>query len=252
MFSFPSTVRYSECDEHGRLTTLGLLNYLQDCATFQCESLGLGIEHSRDVGRAWLIAAWEIEIDSRPRFGDEIVTSTWAYGFKGLYGNRNFTLDTEDGRRCVRADSLWFLLDAATGRPVRPLAEDIDAYHAERETPLDMPALERRIRVEGEGEVHAPITVVRSHLDTNNHVNNAQYVEMALETMPTTFLFDRLDVQYRRAAVLGDVLVPHVHSLGDGAVVDLADQDGSSFAIVRMRLSHPEETASEKNVATER
>ncbi len=55
MYSFTSTVRYSECDEHGNLSIVGLVNYLQDCSTFQCEELGLGLEHMRDIKIAWLL-----------------------------------------------------------------------------------------------------------------------------------------------------------------------------------------------------
>ena len=43
MYSFEGRVRYSECDDAGRLSLVSLINYFQDCSTFQSESLGLGI-----------------------------------------------------------------------------------------------------------------------------------------------------------------------------------------------------------------
>ena len=45
MYCFDSRVRYSETDERGRLSLTGILNYLQDCSTFQSEDLGMGIEY---------------------------------------------------------------------------------------------------------------------------------------------------------------------------------------------------------------
>ena len=53
MYSFSSTVRYSECDEHAQLGIVALINYLQDCSTFHTESLGLGISHMAEHHFAW-------------------------------------------------------------------------------------------------------------------------------------------------------------------------------------------------------
>ena len=45
MYSFDSRVRYSEVDQNQELTTTGIINYLQDCSTFQSEDLHLGIDY---------------------------------------------------------------------------------------------------------------------------------------------------------------------------------------------------------------
>ncbi len=45
MYSFTSHVRYSEVDENWRLTIPALIDYLQDCSTFQSDLLGMGPEH---------------------------------------------------------------------------------------------------------------------------------------------------------------------------------------------------------------
>lgn len=44
MYSFDSRVRYSECDEKGVLALVPMMNYLQDCSTFQCEEVGRGLK----------------------------------------------------------------------------------------------------------------------------------------------------------------------------------------------------------------
>lgn len=43
-YSFESRVRYSEIGEDGRLTLPGILNYFQDCCTFQSASIGQGMD----------------------------------------------------------------------------------------------------------------------------------------------------------------------------------------------------------------
>ena len=119
MYSFDSTVRYSETDEKGRLSMTALIDYLQDCSTFQCESLGIGMEHLKKEKIGWYLAAWKIEIPDLPVMNDKITVSTWAYDFRGIYGSRNFTIRDPDGKYYVKADSLWFLFDLEKGVPVR-------------------------------------------------------------------------------------------------------------------------------------
>ena len=183
MYSFDSTVRYSETDEKGTLSMTSLINYLQDCSTFQSEHLGVGLDYLKKNHIGWFLAAWLIEIPDLPRFGDPITVSTWAYGFRGIYGLRNFTIRGPGGKEYVRADSLWFLFDTEAGKPVRLEEKDTAPYLRERAPRLDMPELERKIDVGGEGRPAPEIIVAKHHLDTNHHVNNAQYVEMARESV---------------------------------------------------------------------
>lgn len=242
MYSFTSHVRYSEINESGTLSIPALIDYLQDCSTFQSESLGLGLAHTASTGLAWLLSAWKIEVRELPRFNDEIVVSTWATGFKGLRASRNFTVrragDTMDAEPIVRADSSWFMFDSNKGRPVRTPDEESAPYltDAENDAPLDMPAIARTVRVEGEGEPLVPVQVTGAHLDTNHHVNNAQYVAIALgalgEQAPHAPF--ALDVHYSQAAKLGDVIHPHLHREDGALIVTLDDAEGKHFAIVRV------------------
>lgn len=240
MYSFTSHVRYSEVDENWRLTIPALIDYLQDCSTFQSDLLGMGPEHIASTKLAWMLSAWRIEIRELPRFNDEIVVSTWATGFKGLRASRNFTVrragDATDAGPIVRADSSWFMFDSNKGRPVRTPENESAPYlaDAEKDAPLDMPAIPHVVRIEDEGEPLVPVQVTAAHLDTNHHVNNAQYVAIALgalgERMPAAPL--TLDVHYSQAAKLGDVIYPHLHEQDGALTVTLDNADGKHYAIV--------------------
>ena len=240
MYSFTSHVRYSEVDENWRLTIPALIDYLQDCSTFQSDLLGMGPEHIASTKLAWMLSAWKIEIRELPRFNDEIVVSTWATGFKGLRASRNFTVrragDATDAEPLVRTDSSWFMFDGNKGRPVRTPENESAPYlaDAEKDAPLDMPAIPHVVRIEDEGEPLVPVQVTAAHLDTNHHVNNAQYVAIALgalgERMPAAPL--TLDVHYSQAAKLGDVIYPHLHEQDGALAVTLDNADGKHYAIV--------------------
>ena len=146
MYTFDSRVRYSETDEEGNLSVVGIMNYLQDCSTFQSEDLKLGISYLNEEKRAWWLSGWQIEILRQPHFGERIRISTWPYGFKGIYGYRNFTIEDEMGNPLVRADSTWFYYDLEKGCPVRVPESQLEGYQIE-DKPLAMPPAPKKIRL---------------------------------------------------------------------------------------------------------
>ena len=60
MYEFDSRVRYSEVDHHGTMTVPALINYFQDCSTFQSEDLGIGTTVLKEEKRAWLLSYWQV------------------------------------------------------------------------------------------------------------------------------------------------------------------------------------------------
>ncbi len=235
-YSFSSVIRYSECDEHARLSIPAMINYLQDCSTFQSEELGHGVDYLAENHFAWIIAAWDIEVFRLPRLTEPIVTTTWCYGLTATNASRFFTIATPDQEPLVRANSLWLVFDTNRLRPIR-IPEGEKIYLSDDE-PLDMPAIKRKIRLEGAGSEQPPIVVTEQHLDTNHHVNNGQYIAFAdriVRQQDDGFATRRINVQYKSMARLGDTIVPRLHVIDNGYAVDLANQDGATFAIVSMK-----------------
>ena len=64
MYEFDSRVRYSEVDHHGTMTVPALINYFQDCSTFQSEDLGIGTTVLKEEKRAWLLSYWQVILNS--------------------------------------------------------------------------------------------------------------------------------------------------------------------------------------------
>ena len=232
MYTFQSHVRYSECDEHGVLSLESLIDYLQDCSTFQSEHLGIGLDHMRENHIAWFISAWQIWIDRLPRFAEPIAISTWSTGVKRTSAGRNFTIVDGEGASCVRADSLWFVYDTEAKRPIR--IPDSEHAYDEGDAPLDLPPTQRKLPVEGPYREASPIVVTEQHLDTNGHVNNAQYIRMAASALDVPVDVRVLRVQYKLMALLGDTIIPRLHDTDGGITVDLASPDGTTYAVVSL------------------
>ena len=230
MYFFDSRVRYSETDEEGKLGIPGIVDYFQDVSTFQSEDLGLGVEYLKGIGMAWVMSAWQIVIHDYPKLGDRIRAGTFPYEFRGFMGMRNFFLDGEDGRRMVEANSVWTLMNLEKGIPARPTREMIERYALEERLPMNYAP--RKIAVPAGGEVREPFAVGMQHLDSNHHVNNGQYIHMAMEYLPEDFAVGQMRAEYKKSALLHDAVIPSVVQEEGIFVVSLCNAQGSPFAVV--------------------
>ena len=72
--------------------------------------------------------------------------------------------------------------------------------------------LKGRIDISDVGtEPLAKIVVSGEHLDTNNHVNNAQYVAIASSVLPQDFDTKVFRAEYKMQSKLGDELYPYLY-----------------------------------------
>lgn len=234
MYKFESRVRYSETDVDAKLSVTGIMNYFQDCSTFQSEDCGVGLSYLEAAKRAWLLSSWQIQVLKRPKLGDKITIATWPYEIKGIYGLRNFVILDENGEYLVKANSCWFLLDTETGKPARVTREDVDAYGAE-EPKLPMEYAPRKIGLPKEMEEAGKLLILKHQIDTNHHVNNAQYVDMAREVLPEGTEIEEIRAEYKKAAVLGDRVVLKRAETETGYVVSVCDGTGTIFANIELR-----------------
>ena len=179
MYQFQSKIRYSQLDSNGCLTLPALLDYFQDCSIFHSEELGVGVDYLKEKKLLWALSAWQIVIRRSPKLCENVTIGTAPYGFKGFIGYRNFWMLDEAGREKAVANSVWSLIDSETGKPQKPNEDMMEKYVLSPK--LEMDYADRRIRFEGEGIPQEPIVVMAHHLDTNLHVNNGQYVRIAMD-----------------------------------------------------------------------
>ena len=125
------------------------------------------------------------------------------------------------GNPCYKTWSMGAFVDKVAGKLKR--VDDATIQSMKLEPQLEMNYKDRRIILpKTEGEVLEPIKVLRADIDYNKHLNNANYVRMAMELLPEDFVVSGLRVEYRVAAKLGDCLTPTIYKIADGIIVSLS------------------------------
>ncbi len=232
MYTFNSRIRYSEADCDNQLTIEGLLNYFQDCSTFQSEDLGIGLKYLKERDIAWVLNMWQIDVLRYPEIGERVEIGTLPYDIRGFLGYRNFWMADEQGNRLAVANTIWTLLNLKKGKPVMAPQEMKDAYQtAER---MEMEYLPRKIAIPDGGEKMPEFVITRHYLDTNNHVNNGRYVQMAMEYPEEDFKISRLRAEYKKQAYQDDIFCPVVCRQEKVYTISFRNESGELYAVVEL------------------
>lgn len=201
-------VRGFEGGPAGNLKFINCLHYLQEASETQAEQIGVGLSFVKERGFLWVLAGYHIRLHRYPLVGETVRVATWPYGWKRLFALREFVfLDAHD-QRYGEATSAWLLVREGSFRPVRP-QEHLPAIplHNRREiedpfAPLPAP---------GNDAVSRSFEVRAHDLDVNRHVNNAVYVEWALESVPPATWSDlrpfEVEARFLSMAFFGDTVL---------------------------------------------
>lgn len=218
MFSLDNRVTTSTTDATGRLKLFSALQMMQDCSELWFESEPEARAYFEAEGRAQLLASRQVEVVRVPRFGERLTTQTSVFEVQPMFGFRNTFIVDAEGKPCYASWSMGAFVHRATGRLARLDPQVVQSITLDGRRPMSY--RERHIALPAVSPVQgAPIAALRNDIDYNGHVNNAQYVRMALELLPEGVEVAHFRAEYKRPARLADRLVPHVYADQDRTVV---------------------------------
>ena len=230
MYSLKYKVTTSTCDSEGRLKLCSALQMMQDCSEMWIDSEPGVKRYFAEQHMAQLLATRQVEIVRVPEYKEELTVTTSVYGMKPMFGFRNTFIYDAEGKTCYKTWSMGAFVDKSAGKLKR--VDDATMASMSLEPQLEMDYKDRRIILPKEdGEVLEPVKVLRADIDYNRHVNNANYVRMAMELLPEGFDVKGLRVEYRVAAKLGDILVPTLYHTAAALIVSLSIGDDVSAIV---------------------
>lgn len=235
MYSFESRVRYSETGKDGRLTLESILNYFQDASTFHSKDVGYDKDYLQQQNTVWVLLSWQIVVVRYPKMGEYIKIATKPYDFRKSFGYRNFMMYDEKGDCIAYANSVWLYMDTIKMLPAKVEEKQIEAYGLEEKLPMEYAEM-KIARPKEQGEKKPAFQVQNYHLDTNEHVNNGQYLRMACQAVGLEPKVKQMRAEYKKSALLGDVIQPEVHKTQSGYIVTLNDTGQKPYAVIEFTV----------------
>ncbi len=230
MYNLKYNVTTSCCDSEGRLKLYSALQMMQDCSEMWIDTVPMVKQYFAEQNMAQLLATRQVEVVRVPEYKEELTVTTSVYEVNPMFGFRNTFIYDAEGKPCYKTWSMGAFVDKAAGKLKR--IDNATIASMALESRLEMDYKDRRIILPKEGgEVLEPVRVLRADIDYNRHMNNANYVRVAMELLPEGFEVKGLRVEYRVAAKLGDVLVPMLYHIDGGLIVALSVGNETSAII---------------------
>ena len=223
MYECDFKVQYVDIDSYGHLSEYGLLKYLQEIACLHADSRGFGLKDTENNRLAWIILNWQIDFISKPLWNTGIHIKTWASNIDNVSCYRDFEVTDDIGNKVAIASSKWVLVN-------------IDTHHITKITPEIKTAFEPIEPSVFNGELAKlqepenfdscfDYTILRRDIDTNQHLNNLNYIMLAKEALPEIMSFNHIEVLYKHQCILGDKVVFLCKKENNGYIIALKNED---------------------------
>lgn len=229
IFEKKTKISYSSLDSRGQLKIISILNFFQDTAAEHASDMGISGFDLAKQNFAWVISSYQIKIIKSPQWNDEILIKTWRIPFKNLYELRFFTIQDKNGTDMIEATGTWIMVKKENSRPVRlsrfipdtPLCKNrINPVPSSCDTPgIKTQGMNQKLKLPEKIHCKLPFKVRMQDLDMNQHVNNAIYIEWAVETLPEDFIGvyrpAQVDVSFHKPSFYGDTILSSTEILKD-------------------------------------
>ena len=202
-------VRSYEMDVHGNVSIQTICNYLQEIAGLHAAELGVSVIDLMKKNMTWVLSRLHVMLQKYPRWGEEIKIETWPSGAEGLYAIRDFVITATDKTPVGKATSSWMIIDLSRQKPIQmpDFVHELRVNNRPRaiDDPFDkMPKISKV-------DYEAQFNVRRSDLDINQHVNNVNYIEWAVESVPherfRQMKLSELEINFRMESKYGDRVI---------------------------------------------
>jgi acyl-ACP thioesterase len=195
----------SRTDTNGIMKLTGAMDIIQDCSLFWIESEPSFRDFLVSNNLGMFIASRQVDILRFPVYGEKITIETRVFACRSFLGYRNTVLYGEDGLPCLLTWGLGAIVNLSTGRMARMPQSEIDKATIDDKVDMEL----------------------------YHHMNNVKYVDIALDFLPENLMINRLRIEYKKPAKLGDLLYPQIIKapLGPWDIL-LSDSKDTPYAVM--------------------
>ena len=169
-------------DMSWRLKPASFMDYAQEAANLHANILGFGYDDLIASRTAWVLSRMRVVFEDTPKWRENMTLKTWHKGLDRLFFLRDFHMTDDEGRTRVKATTSWLVINLETRRLVRDpnlLEEGTICSDNILEAPAGKVAMPKDV----EPMLVMNHDVAYSDLDMNGHVNNAMYMQWAMNAV---------------------------------------------------------------------
>lgn len=229
----------SLCDNTGHLDVPGFFTIFMDMASEHAADIGMGMDAMADKGLIWLAVKTKLKIYSRPALFSKVTATTWPAAPGRIRCDRLYTM--KDGETLLaEAKNEWTMYRPATGK----LRKMENGYPKELVVWPEIVCDEPYAKLKGDFADAQEICrhkVTRGDLDTSQHMNNVEYINVIFNAFSSQQLsqmaISQVEIAYKNQCFEGEVLSVRIKETENGFEMGIIKEDGTAGAIALITLN---------------
>lgn len=200
-------VLYYDSDINKNLKLVPLMRIFGDISALHEEELAHdGVKYLKDLGLSWVIYSYSINVHKKIPYKSSVSVETYLEGIKKFYACRVYRVYNENNDFVAEGKIIFLLIDLKKRRAVRIPKEYCELINMGDNGSIELKStkVEKLVRE----DLESNISVRRSDIDFNKHVNNTKYLEWVLEATPECILDEysliSAKIKYEKEIRFGD------------------------------------------------
>ncbi|HHW79983.1 MAG TPA: hypothetical protein GX742_04160 [Acholeplasmataceae bacterium] len=196
----------SHINEAMEMKIVAIINAIQDIEGLHIERLGEFSKYINENKIGVFLTYRQIDIFRKPIFNTEIKIQTYPYDTNSISGYRQIYFKDQNDQFLIKSVAFGAFVDLISGRTVRLPKNAINAINDYKKD-SEMELLPRKIDVTNQDfKFIKEITVEKSKIDRYKHLNNAFYVEYAINLLKDINKYNRIRAEYLKPLVADELV----------------------------------------------
>ncbi|MFH5881702.1 MAG: acyl-[acyl-carrier-protein] thioesterase [Candidatus Izemoplasmataceae bacterium] len=213
-------------DKHKNLLIGQVFHFLNDIMEYNADSYGAGEDYHIKRDLAWVLVEYDITIHQLPVADQEVIIGTLPYSFKRMFGYRVYHFKDLNGTLLIEGKAKFVLINIKTKELVKPDKALLSLFKDAHQEPVALPF--DKVEATKSNLLYQKKTqVLHTHIDVNEHMNNAYYVDLAYNFLDEDTLkssqIKRIKVAYKKEALINENLFINYYLENNGLLADITN-----------------------------
>src|SRR5690606_28491304 len=225
------TIQTSEIGYNFKIRPSDLINLIQDVEGKDIEKVTKTDFATEKADYSIVLNFRYVEIKRWPKYKDQLEIHSFPMETNAFYGYRNTIIYDEYGKPLIESYSLGSFINLDTLKPYRMSEEQLKGIGEHHKYEMNIVGRKIDLNREFEFVKEVKITVQASHIDYFQQLNNAFYIEFAVNQLPLEFEFNRLFAEHKLPFVMFDEMTLVTQKTPDSYVVLFLNKERKIYAV---------------------
>lgn len=203
-------VMLKDIDKNNQMRLSSYINFMQEIGGLHSEEYGYGLNDEPVTHKAWVVISWDVKILKRPKWNEKLLVRSWIGKIDKLYHYRDYEILDSQGNVISKAVAKWVMVDTITKKVQKLTEEHINNFpivEIEGWT-NEVGKINSKVDVSSLKEIYK-YKVQKRDVDTNNHMNNIIYLDLALEGLDDESIknVSSIQIHYKTECKYSDEIV---------------------------------------------